>query len=112
MTPRMTRQTVRVYGWSSGTAETRAPTPAELPTATTRTESMTRAAAANNPERTPRFSFATVYDPPPVGYAAIVCRYDRYTTNKRPTMRSVTGPMYPTPAAPRTRRTVRAASGP
>ena len=30
--------------------------------------------AASRPAKGPRFSEATVYDPPPPGYAAIVCR--------------------------------------
>ena len=32
-----------------------------------------------SPGMTPRFSFATMYDPPPPGYAAIVWRYDMTT---------------------------------
>ena len=35
------------------------------------------AAAATSPAVTPRFSLATVYEPPPVGYATIVCRYEK-----------------------------------
>jgi hypothetical protein len=33
---RMARQSARVWGWSCGNAETRAPTPAEMPTAALR----------------------------------------------------------------------------
>ncbi len=37
MNARIARQSASVYGWRSGTAEIKAPTPAEMPTATTST---------------------------------------------------------------------------
>ena len=37
MSARMARQSSSVWGWSDGTADTSAPTPAEMPTATTST---------------------------------------------------------------------------
>ena len=53
----------------------------------------------------PRLSLATVYDPPPPGYAKIVWRYDSATSTSSPTMTAEIGMTYDSAAVPSTAST-------
>src|SRR4051794_6385994 len=58
-----------------------------------------------SPGTVPRFSFETMYEPPPLGYAHTVCRYDATTMPRSTAIAMPIGSMYasaPTPAAVRT----------
>src|SRR3954469_1434281 len=73
---------------------------------------MQSAVAARSPAFSPRFSFATVNDPPPFGYAGMVCPYEIATSRRTTAIAAVMGPMNPRAPAPRGIKTVSAASGP
>src|SRR5215212_8680443 len=58
-----------------------------------------------SPGTVPRFSFDTMYEPPPLGYAHTVCRYEATTMPRSTAIAIPIGSMYasaPTPAAVRT----------
>src|SRR5512136_2801729 len=73
-------------GYSDGKADVMAATPAATLTATVTTYPTKREAPAVRPGSVPRFSRATVYAPPPPGYACMVCQYEVETTPIRKVM--------------------------
>ncbi len=58
---------------------------------------MTSEAAAVSAARRPRCAFATAYDPPPSGKAAITCRYEATSTASSTAIAAVTGSVNPSP---------------
>ena len=61
---------------------------------------MSSAAAATSAGVSPRLSLATMYAPPPVGYAKIVCRYEKATISSSSAMTALTGVARLSAAAP------------
>ena len=74
---RITRQSDSVYGWSAGKRRDQRPDPRRDADGHDQHVVEQERRRGKQAGVVPRFSLATVYDPPPCGYAAIVWRYEK-----------------------------------